>query len=60
MKVDEKYLKKVYIAFGWKARDVIQGCVEKIIATLESMSKEDREALFAVLDPEVRNAIIDD
>ncbi len=59
MKVSEQYLRKIYLAFGWKARNQIEDCVEKIINTLESMSKDDKDAIFTVLDPEVKKAIDD-
>ncbi len=58
MKVNEKYIRTMYIAFGHEARDTIRRCVENIISTLESMSKDDRDTILAILDPEVKKAII--
>jgi Mg/Co/Ni transporter MgtE len=60
MKVNEKYIQTMYIAFGHDARDIIRHHVENIVDTLESMTKDDRDAIFTVLDPEVKKAIIDD
>lgn len=60
MRVNEKYIRTMYIAFGHKARNTIRRCVESIVDMLESMSKDDRDAIFSVLDPEVKKAIIDD
>lgn len=60
MKVNEKYLKTMYIAFGQGARDKIRTCVEAIIATLEKMPEDEKNAILCILDPEVKKAIIDD
>lgn len=60
MRVNEKYLQRMYVAFGREARENIRDCVNKIIATLEEMSEGDRDAILSVLDPEVRKAIVED
>ncbi len=60
MKVNDRYLRKMYVAFGYKARDDIHRCVDKIIDALEMMTENDRNATLEVLDPEVKKAIVDD
>ncbi len=60
MKVNEKYMQTMYIAFGQGAGNIIRCCIENIIIMLESMSTSNRAYFFAILDPEVRNAIIGD
>lgn len=60
MKINEKYLNTIYVAFGRRARDDILLCLEKIVATLESMPEEESNAILNVLAPEVRKAIIDE
>ncbi len=60
MRVNEKYIRTMYVAFGSKARKEIRGCVVRIIDSLEGMEKEDRKATLEIMNPEVRKAIIVD
>lgn len=60
MKVNQNYLGTMYVAFGWEARERIEECVKKIIATLESMPADERNAIFNILNPEVKKAIDND
>jgi len=60
MRVNEKYIRTMYVAFGSKARKEIKGCVVRIIDSLEDMSKEERKDMLENMNPEVRKAIIVD
>lgn len=58
MEVNKRYLQTMRVLYGREAAEHIEASVLRIIVTLESMEISQQKAIIAILDEEVKKAIV--